>query len=300
MADDHEHGIRLAAIQYVHALRDTHDGFVTWAQLTAFRWGGMAVPLIGASGIWKPAVLSAPISIATSPTDPYGDDVADDGLLRYRYYHRAAGDERSHFNVGLRRAMRQALPLIYFRGVQKGVYQALAPVVIMGDDLATRTFTVACDDIDLVRPDLPAEVTEEVKRSYTTQLALRRLHQAAFRRSVLEAYIETCAVCRLKIKGLLDAAHIVGDRHPLGAPVVPNGLALCKIHHAAFDQNIIGIRPDSVIELNAELLEATDGPMLRHGLQEVHRTPLWVPQAKGKRPDPERLEVRYDEFRRAS
>jgi putative restriction endonuclease len=82
--------------------------------------------------------------------------------------------------------------------------------------------------------------------------------------------------------------------------VVPNGLALCKIHHAAFDQNIIGIRPDAVVELNSVLVETTDGPMLRHGLQEVHRTTLWVPHAPGKRPDPERLEVRYDQFRRAS
>lgn len=117
---------------------------------------------------------------------------------------------------------------------------------------------------------------------------------------MLDAYADTCAVCRLKIKGLLDAAHIVGDRHPLGDPVVPNGLALCKIHHAAFDQNILGIRPDAVVELNRELLDATDGPMLRHGLQEVHRAALSVPHAPGKRPDPERLEVRYDEFRRAS
>jgi putative restriction endonuclease len=299
VADDHEHGIRLAAIQYVHALRDANDGFVTWSQLKGFHWGGRAVPLIGASGIWKPAALSAPISITTSPSDPYGDDVADDGLLRYRYFG-SGGDELAHYNAGLRLAFRQALPLIYFRGVQKGAYQALAPVVIMGDDPVERTFTVACDDIELVRPDLPADVAEEVKRSYTTQLALRRLHQAAFRRNVLDAYAETCAVCRLRIKGLLDAAHIVGDRHPLGEPVVPNGLAMCKIHHAAFDQNILGVRPDSVVELNAELLEATDGPMLRHGLQDVHRTRLWVPHATSKRPDPERLEVRYEEFRRAS
>jgi len=298
VADDREHGVRLAAIQYVHALRDANDGFVTWAQLKAFSWGGVTVPLIGASGIWKPAALSAPISITTSPNDPYGDDVGDDGLLRYRYFG-GAGAEEAHFNAGLRRAFVEALPLIYFRGVQKGLYQALAPVVIMGDDPATRTFTVACDDIELVRPDLPAEVTDEVKRSYTTQLALRRLHQAAFRRNVLDAYADTCAVCRLRIKGLLDAAHIVGDRHPLGDPVVPNGLALCKIHHAAFDQNIIGIRPDSVVELNRGLLDATDGPMLRHGLQEAHGTELWVPHARGKRPDPTRLEVRYDEFRRA-
>jgi putative restriction endonuclease len=299
VADEREVGVRLAAIEYVHALRDDNDGFVTWAQLKAFSWEGVTIPLIGASGIWKPAALSAPISITTSPSDPYGDDVGDDGLLRYRYFG-GPGDERVHFNAGLRRAFREGLPLIYFQGVQRGLYQALAPVVILGDDPATRTFTIVCDDIELVRPDLPAAIADDVRRRYGTQLALRRLHQAAFRRNVLDAYADSCAVCRLKIKGLLDAAHIIGDRHPLGDPVVPNGLALCKIHHAAFDQNIIGIRPDAVVELNRELLVATDGPMLRHGLQDVHRAALWVPHAPGKRPDPERLQVRYDEFRRAS
>jgi putative restriction endonuclease len=299
VADDNEYGVRLAAIQYVHALRDTNDGFVTWGQLKAFRWGGVGVPLIGASGIWKPARLSAPISITTSPSDPYGDVVGDDGLLRYHYFG-GPGDERSHFNEGLRRALHQGLPLVYFRGVRKGLYLVLAPVVIMADDPVARTFTVACDDIDLVRPDLLPDVTEGVRRRYTTTLALRRLHQAVFRRNVLDAYVETCAVCRLKVTTLLDAAHIVADNHPLGDPVVPNGLARCKIHHAAFDQIIIGVRPDSVVELNRELLAATDGPMLRHGLQGVHRNRLWVPPSPPKRPDPERLEVRYDEFRKAS
>ena len=60
------------------------------------------------------------------------------------------------------------------------------------------------------------------------------------------------------------------------------------------------MRPDNVVEVNAELLDATDGPMLRHGLQEFHRSPLWVPRSSANRPDPTRLEIRYDEFRRAS
>lgn len=98
---------------------------------------------------------------------------------------------------------------------------------------------------------------------------------------------------------LLDAAHIVGDRHPLGDPVVPNGLAMCKIHHAAYDQNIIGIRPDAVVEVNAELLTQTDGPMLLHGLQETNGVKLWTPRPTAQRPDPERLEIRYEEFRQA-
>jgi hypothetical protein len=145
VADDFEHGVRMAAIQYVHMLGDANEGFVTWAQLEAFRWGGVDVPLIGASGIWKPAALSAPISITTSPSDPYGDEVPEDGFLRYRYFS-GPGDEHAHFNAGLRRAFHEALPLIYLPGVRKGLYQALAPVVIMADDPASRTFTV----VDLI------------------------------------------------------------------------------------------------------------------------------------------------------
>ena len=152
-----------------------------------------------------------------------------------------------------------------------------------------------------MRPDLPAHVAEEVRRTYTTQLAVRRLHQAAFRRRVLAAYREKCAVCRLKVVGLLDAAHIVGGAHPLGDPVVPNGLALCKIHHAAYDQNILGVRPhDLVVEVNDDLLHATDGPMLLHGLQEVHATKLVIPGRPHLHPDPARLEIRYEEFRRSA
>ena len=55
-------------------------------------------------------------------------------------------------------------------------------------------------------------------------------------------------VCRLRHWELLDAAHILPDKHPLGEPVVPNGLALCKLHHAAFDADILGVRPDLRIE----------------------------------------------------
>ncbi len=114
------------------------------------------------------------------------------------------------------------------------------------------------------------------------------------------AYRTTCSVCRLRHGELLDAAHIVGDKQEHGDPVVPNGLALCKIHHAAFDANILGVRPDYVVEVRADVLAEIDGPMLKYGLQENHGGSLFVPRSPAERPDPERLEVRYEEFRRAS
>ena len=115
---------------------------------------------------------------------------------------------------------------------------------------------------------------------------------------VLDAYSDNCTVCHLKHAELLDAAHIIPDGKPRGELVVPNGLSLCKIHHAAFDNNIIGITPDYVIKVRDDVMEEHDGPMLRHGLQELHDHKIILPHHKTDWPDRERLEVRRGEFGR--
>ncbi|MEZ0077302.1 HNH endonuclease [Planotetraspora sp. GP83] len=104
-------------------------------------------------------------------------------------------------------------------------------------------------------------------------------------------------MCRLRYRSLLDAAHIIPDRDARGVPAVSNGLALCKIHHAAYDENILGVRPDYVIEVRADILEEIDGPMLKHGLQEMHHLPLVLPPRRADRPDHDLLEERYERFR---
>jgi putative restriction endonuclease len=133
-----------------------------------------------------------------------------------------------------------------------------------------------------------------------TRAAVVRLHQAAFRQRVLRAYNRSCTVCRLRHSELLDAAHILPDVHERGEPVVSNGLALCKIHHAAFDTNILGIRPDRVVEMRDDVLEEIDGPMLRYGLQQLHGGVIKVPRRPEHQPDPESLEERYELSRAAS
>lgn len=80
----------------------------------------------------------------------------------------------------------------------------------------------------------------------------------------------------LQHQELLDAAHIIPDKDEMGEPTVNNGIALCKIHHAAFDRNILGIRPDLVIETRVDVLNEADGPMLRYGLQEMHGLKLSI------------------------
>ena len=57
----------------------------------------------------------------------------------------------------------------------------------------------------------------------------------------------------------VEAAHILPDTHPRGEAVVPSGLALCKLHHAAFDANILGIRPDYTVDLRLDVMVSPAG-----------------------------------------
>ncbi len=57
------------------------------------------------------------------------------------------------------------------------------------------------------------------------------------------------------------------NSQPEGIPTVENGIALCKLHHAAFDSYLLGLRPDYTIGVRKDVLEEEDGPMLLHGLK---------------------------------
>jgi putative restriction endonuclease len=124
----------------------------------------------------------------------------------------------------------------------------------------------------------------------------QRVHQAAFRERVLAAYRDQCALCRLRHRELLDAAHIIPDKEEGGEPVVSNGLALCKLHHKAYDSLFISVRPDYVIEVRKDVLVEVDGPVLKHALQGLHGMRMQLPRAAGHRPDRDRLQIRYRQF----
>jgi putative restriction endonuclease len=180
--------------------------------------------------------------------------------------------------------------------VARGVYQAIYPVYLVEEDPAAHEFAV-----DLGEYPASEEGEEgSLDRRYTRRLTLQRLHQVIFRPKVLRAYESRCALCRLGHGPLLDAAHILPDQHVRGDPVVPNGLAMCKIHHAAYDADIIGIRPDRIVEVREDVLTEIDGPMLRHGLQEMHGSAIYLPRLRRDQPDPSRLEERYEQFRAAA
>jgi len=289
--------IRNAAFLFLERLVSVHGDVLPWDLLRAgFDHEGRTIRLIDYRGIVIPPGMDAPLAVTTSWRDPYGDEVSADGLIHYHYF----GDDPSHRdNVGLRDPHRRQVPLIYGRGVAKSEYVPVWPVYVATDDPGARLVTLAAGDPLGLTNDLPSALSDAARR-YRPQSVLQRLHQAKFRREVIVAYDTTCAICRLRHRELLDAAHILPDRDPRSLPVVPNGLALCKLHHAAFDRNILGVRPDHVIEIRLDILSEEDGPMLEHGLQGHHEGQLITPRRPLDHPNSEFLEERYEIFRQAS
>ncbi|MGR0158598.1 HNH endonuclease [Paenarthrobacter nitroguajacolicus] len=286
----------------------TNDGAdaIHYLDLEDFRLDEIRVPLKSRQrGIWKPKSLDAALSITTTfrragQERPYEDEVGSDGLLRYKWQ---GDDAEAPDNRALRRAMENKFPLIWFFGVAPGLYQPVFPVYLLAEEREEQQFVV---DIDPLRDalDMTGDVDGtqdlEIVKRYGTRIARTRLHQRLFRSSVINAYDTRCAVCNLKHKQLLDAAHIIPDAHVDGAPVVSNGMAMCKIHHAAFDAGIMGIRPDLIVEIRSDILAEVDGPMLKHGLQERHNQELMsVPSRRVDRPNATALEQAYERFKGA-
>ncbi len=171
----------------------------------------------------------------------------------------------------------------------------LYPVYVIADDPAAKVFTIDLSRVEQYDEFDPTGFDD--LRRYAPSTSLRRLHQPVFRAVVMHAYENQCSVCRLRHPELLDAAHIVRDRDEHGFAHVTNGLALCKIHHAAYDARILGVRPDLVVQIRGDILDETDGPLLEHGLKRLHGQRLRVlPKIRKERPDEELLSIRYERF----
>lgn len=297
-----EDQIRLAAFHWLKTQNEIHGDILPRNILeNGFDFHGERITLVGPSGIWKPRQFRIkPLSITTILNGPYKDALTSDGFVSYKY---RGIDPNHRDNVGLRLAMETKTPLIYFVNVSPGKYMTYFPAYITYDDQQRLSFTVALDQQNfLFTPENMVaendEPSEYYRRKYITAAVQIRLHQQAFRERVLAAYNTQCCLCKINHYELLDASHIIPDNEPNGDPVIQNGLTLCKIHHAAFDSNIIGITPDYQIKVRTDVLQEIDGPMLKHGIQELNDHRIILPSKRKDYPDKDRLAWRYDRFQK--
>ena len=116
----------------------------------------------------------------------------------------------------------------------------------------------------LARQILEAHFTESIQEELADELGfelqlLRKQRDPLFRQQVLRAYNYECAICGFNMRHdntsvALEAAHIKWKQH--GGPCeIPNGLALCAIHHKAFDKGSIGLDENMRVQIS----EAVNG-----------------------------------------
>jgi putative restriction endonuclease len=292
--------VRIAAFDWLSKQVSLHGDVLPRKLLEqGFEFQGQRLPLVAPQGIFKPKILDLPLSITTAPRGPYDDYFGKDNFLIYRY---RGTDPNHRDNSGLRRVFQLKRPLVYFHGIEPGKYLATWPVFIIGDDPGSLTFKIAVDDsipaFEYAETSVAHSIAEvsDAKRAYLTASVKVRLHQRSFREKVLDAYMSQCAVCRLKHRELLDAAHIIPDNLPESKPTVDNGISLCKLHHAAYDSFIIGITPDYIIQVREDILVEEDGPVLQHGLKGLHKSRLILPTFQRQWPNRQSLEWRYSRF----
>ena len=298
---DYDNELRATAFAYLDGLRAKYGDAVPWRELREFTFEGDRISLVQPQrGIRVVSGLPAALTILTKyserPEDrPYEDIEGEDGYFRYKW---RGTDPEGYDNVALRRAMELGRPLAWFVGVASGVYLPIYPLWLIDEEPSEHQFVMAFDQImrDGWSPALLGHPEDAaVRKEYALRTVRQRLHQRVFRERVLTAYQRRCALCRLRHPELLDAAHIKEDSDG-GPPIVPNGVAMCAIHHRAFDSDVIGIRPDYVLQVRPDVLIEVDGPTLRHALQSLHGEALWVPRKPAARPNQDLLDERYERF----
>ena len=296
--------MRMTAFEQVQRLNDLYEGLTTNGLKAGFNYEGNRIPLVNPQrGIFKPKKMRYLLSIRTVFPAPgkkvwYDDQreihrriIESEDTLDYAFMGQ---DPNAADNQWLLEAFKNQVPVIYFLGIAPGRYQAIIPAFISGWDpnalIAQVVFGVPNQDKILI----PQSIQE---RRYALRVVKQRLHQSSFREAVIAAYNGRCAVSGLPERRLLDAAHIISDKNELmGQPVITNGLPLSKIHHSAFDSNLIGINPDYRLHVSERLLSQNDGPMLE-SFKQLNGNKLRLPTRLIDYPDRERLALRFEEFR---
>lgn len=293
---EQERIFRESLFNRVSELANTHDGMLSRQELSEFVYDGEIVRLIDPQGgIWNPGAswtaspaLSATLSINTTLSGIYDDQEVADGLWRYDY--QSGGVEGK--NTKLRKAWELQLPIIWFR--QQEIGRRYVPyLVYVIDDFPELGYCLISPDLSL---SLAIKTGDEIQKRYALREMKQRLHQPAFRAKVLSAYGVRCAVCNLQMGALLEGAHITPDSDPNSSTKVNNGICLCKIHHSAYDATLLGIDTDFSIHIRADVMQESDGPMLKYGLQEMHGKDLILPSQQDHWPDLSRLSHRFHEF----
>jgi putative restriction endonuclease len=289
--------IRLLALKRVAELRDAWGDSIPESELSkGVVVAGETLHLKGPQGIFKPRQLSdGPLTVVSTLASRYEDELLDGAnALNYDYAPRS----HEHENDGLKRLIATQTPVILLKQVKtkpRPEYMVVAPMYVDGCDDSQRRFALSTRADAVVKPASEGElVLREIRRAYGETTVRTRLHQAYFRRDVLTVYRGRCSVCELRTRPLLQGAHIVPDAVAEGAAAVQNGLALCSLHHAAYDRNILRIAPDYKVLIESEWIQSGDR-FANSALVQFDGQRIRLPRDTSHYPNPKFLARRFEQ-----
>lgn len=298
-----ERDAHFAAMQWFEAQQMSGHELLTHKELMeGFSWHGHRFRLTHQSqGIWKPQPFAAALTFKTAaPTPgkeaPYADRIDDSGLLRYKF-----SETKKWANDAMKVAAQRRYPLAWLVGIKSTpstlFYYARFPAYIVDIDNRNTEFIIAINETTPSSSD--HKDSGKIEKKYVSRWTKERIHQHDFREHVLSAYQISCAVCDLPHAQLLEASHIIADSKEAGVPEVSNGLALCRLHHTAYDRHLLGIDADRRIHV-ATRAKSIETARLQTGLLRFEGHSLThVPVSKQMHPDGDRLAEHFDDFLRA-
>ena len=179
-----------------------------------------------------------------------------EAALRQAAVHRFAAQNKGNNELAI--AFQRSFLTSYVENLESlhACGQAAEEVAVL-QRIGERAFEVADEEID-------AQVAEA--RRYAVISTKRALRKNDFRDRVLAAYSHRCAMCGVQLR-LVDGAHIVPVKHPGSTDATHNGIALCALHHRAYDNSLVTFDQNFQILVNKSMIEDLGQANCAEGLE---------------------------------
>lgn len=167
----------------------------------------------------------------------------------------------------------------------------------LGADTSTLDLVVRATKSDEITPQDIGVLSVERQRIVTK--VSRYARDGSFRRRVLSAYENRCAVTRAQLN-LVDAAHILPISVEGSSDHVSNGIALSPTMHRAYDHGLIFLDKNYYMRLNERKAIELQTRQRDAGLQHLTAfldAQIHLPRNRDQRPNPEFI-LRANQYRR--
>lgn len=232
-----------------------------WREVQKFSDGEVPIGFLhehniyrGAQGIYvdkkktKPLTTdSIGVTVSVRHTgDYYPEELSGDGLI-YHYPKTKRTKSRDKNEIlATKHTLGMGLPIfVILNGKTNKLREVKLGWVVSFDDINEVFLILFAKE----KPPYVEKVEEEKfqlkeKKMGKSTKAKTRPYQAQFRFEVMKNYGCKCAVCDVSHPKMLEAAHLC-EKEDSGSDYWQNGIVLCKNHHAAFDNGLFGIEPQS-------------------------------------------------------